>query len=113
MKSSGSGPVRTFIPAVINLVDIPELVRLYRIHTRGLGRIYGFAARPDFIAAIAALVGVLVFGTLPGCSSASACRSCCSSTAPRGRTSPFLVKQERTAHSRTSNGIPRQPPFRA
>jgi sulfate permease, SulP family len=54
------------IAAVINLVDIPALVRLYRIHTRGLGRIYGFAARPDFIAAIAALVGVLVFNTLPG-----------------------------------------------
>jgi SulP family sulfate permease len=54
------------IAAVINLVDIPALVRLYRIHTRGLGRIYGFAARPDFIAALAALVGVLLFGTLPG-----------------------------------------------
>ena len=34
--------------------------------TRGLGRIYGVAARPDFIAAIAALLGVLVFDTLPG-----------------------------------------------
>jgi MFS superfamily sulfate permease-like transporter len=41
-------------------------VRLYRTYTRGLGRIYGFAARPDFIAATAALVGVLVFDTLPG-----------------------------------------------
>jgi len=29
-------------------------------------RIYGFAARPDFIAAMAALVGVLMFDTLPG-----------------------------------------------
>jgi sulfate permease, SulP family len=54
------------IAAVVELVDIPALVRLYRAHTRGLGRIYGFAARPDFIAAIAALVGVLVFDTLPG-----------------------------------------------
>jgi sulfate permease, SulP family len=54
------------IAAVVELVDIPALVRLYRAHTRGLGRIYGFAARPDFIAAMAALVGVLVFDTLPG-----------------------------------------------
>jgi SulP family sulfate permease len=54
------------IAAVIQLVDIPALVQLYRTHTKGLGRIYGFAARPDFIAATAALVGVLVFGTLPG-----------------------------------------------
>jgi MFS superfamily sulfate permease-like transporter len=41
-------------------------VQLYRAHTRSLGRIYGFAARPDFIAAMAALVGVLLFDTLPG-----------------------------------------------
>ena len=34
-------------------------------HAR-LGRIYGVAARPDFIAAVAALLGVLVFDTLPG-----------------------------------------------
>ena len=54
------------IAAVIELVDIPTLVQLYRSYTRGLGRIYGFAARPDFIAAMAALVGVLVFDTLPG-----------------------------------------------
>jgi sulfate permease, SulP family len=54
------------IAAVIELVDIPALVQLYRAHTRNLGRIYGFAARPDFIAAMAALVGVLVFDTLPG-----------------------------------------------
>ena len=54
------------IAAVVELVDIPALVQLYRAHTRILGRIYGFAARPDFIAAMAALVGVLVFDTLPG-----------------------------------------------
>jgi high affinity sulfate transporter 1 len=54
------------VAAVIDLVDIPALVRLYRTYTHGLGRIYGFAARPDFIAAMAALVGVLVFDTLPG-----------------------------------------------
>jgi sulfate permease, SulP family len=54
------------IAAVVELVDIPALVKLYRAHTRSLGRIYGFAARPDFIAAMAALLGVLVFDTLPG-----------------------------------------------
>ena len=54
------------IAAVIELVDVPALVRLYRFHTRGAGRVYAFAARPDFLAAIAALVGVLVFDTLPG-----------------------------------------------
>jgi high affinity sulfate transporter 1 len=54
------------IAAVIELVDIPSLVRLYHVYSRGLGSIYGFAARPDFIAAMAALVGVLVFDTLPG-----------------------------------------------
>ena len=41
------------IAAVIELVDIPSLVRLYRVYSRGLGSIYGFAARPDFIAAMA------------------------------------------------------------
>jgi sulfate permease, SulP family len=54
------------IAAVIELVDVSALVRLYRIWTTRLGRIYGPAARPDFIAAVAALAGVLVFDTLPG-----------------------------------------------
>jgi sulfate permease, SulP family len=54
------------IAALIDLVDIPSLARLYRLHTTGLSRIYGFAARPDFISALAALFGVLIFDTLPG-----------------------------------------------
>jgi anti-anti-sigma factor len=54
------------IAALIELVDIDSLVRFYRLHTRGLGRVYHVAARPDFTAAIAALLGVLVFDTLPG-----------------------------------------------
>jgi sulfate permease, SulP family len=54
------------IAAVIELVDIPSLVRLYRVYSRGLGSIYGIAARTDFIAAMAALIGVLLFDTLPG-----------------------------------------------
>ena len=54
------------IAAVVELVDFPTLAELYRVYTRRLGRYYGVAARPDFIAAVAALVGVLVFDTLPG-----------------------------------------------
>ena len=54
------------IAAVIELVDFPALARLYRVYTRRLGRYYGVAARPDFIAAVAALLGVLVFDTLAG-----------------------------------------------
>jgi SulP family sulfate permease len=54
------------IAAVIELVDVPALVRLYRVWTSRLGRIYGHAARADFLAAVAALAGVLIFDTLPG-----------------------------------------------
>lgn len=54
------------IAALIELVDIRSLVALYRTYTARLGSIYGVAARPDFIAAVAALAGVLVFDTLPG-----------------------------------------------
>ena len=54
------------IAALIDLVDVRSLVRLYNLHTAGLGRIYGFAARPDFLSAVAALLGVLIFDTLPG-----------------------------------------------
>ena len=54
------------IAAVIELVDIDALIGFYRLYTRRLGTIYGKAARPDFIAAVAAMVGVLVFDTLPG-----------------------------------------------
>jgi sulfate permease, SulP family len=54
------------IAAVIELVDVPALVSLYHVYTSRLGREFGFVARPDFIAAIAALLGVTVFDTLPG-----------------------------------------------
>ena len=54
------------IAALIELVDIRALVAFYRLYSRRLGRIYGHAARPDFIAAVAAMFGVLVFDTLPG-----------------------------------------------
>ncbi len=54
------------IAALLDLVDVQALVRLYRLSTRRLGKIYGVAARPDFIAAMAAMFGVLIFDTLPG-----------------------------------------------
>ncbi|WP_245645358.1 SulP family inorganic anion transporter [Pseudonocardia acaciae] len=54
------------IVAVIELVDLAALRTLYGIWTHRLGSIYGPAARADFAAAVAALLGVLVFDTLPG-----------------------------------------------
>ena len=54
------------IAAVIELIDVRALVTLYRMWTRRLGSIYGIAARADFAAAFAAMLGVLVFDTLPG-----------------------------------------------
>ena len=54
------------IAAVIELVDYQALLRLYHVTSSELRRSYGIAARPDFIAAVGALVGVLVFDTLPG-----------------------------------------------
>jgi anti-anti-sigma factor len=53
------------IAAVIELVDVAALRRLYRIVGERPRRIR-IAARPDFLAAVAAMTGVLVFDTLPG-----------------------------------------------
>ena len=54
------------IAALVELIDVRSLQSFYRIHTGRLGRIYGRATREDFIAAMAALFGVLIFDTLPG-----------------------------------------------
>ena len=54
------------IAAVIELVDLSSLKGFYALYSTRLGRIYGHAARADFIAAVAAMLGVLVFDTLPG-----------------------------------------------
>ena len=54
------------IAAVVELVDVPALRELYGIVSGPLKSIYGPFARPDFIAAIAAMLGVLFFDTLPG-----------------------------------------------
>jgi sulfate permease, SulP family len=54
------------IAAVVELVDIGAMQRLYRCVSGPLKQIYGPAARADFLAASAALLGVMVFDTLPG-----------------------------------------------
>jgi MFS superfamily sulfate permease-like transporter len=54
------------IAAVIELVDFRALARLWNIWSEPLAGIYGRVARADLIAAVAAMLGVLVFGTLPG-----------------------------------------------
>ncbi|MFC4125314.1 SulP family inorganic anion transporter [Nocardia rhizosphaerae] len=54
------------IAAVIELVDFTALRRLYRVWSQLLGSIYGAAARADFLGAMAAMFGVLLFDTLPG-----------------------------------------------
>jgi sulfate permease, SulP family len=54
------------VAALIELVDYDALRALYRASSARLTRIYGFAARADFIAAVAAMLGVLIFDTLPG-----------------------------------------------
>ena len=54
------------IAAVWELVDVRSLQRLYRLSTEPLARVSGLVARPDFLAATAALLGVLIFDTLPG-----------------------------------------------
>ena len=54
------------IAAVVELVDIASLRRLYAVWTGRLAEIYRHAARADFAAAIGAMFGVLIFDTLPG-----------------------------------------------
>ncbi|ACQ79012.1 sulphate transporter [Beutenbergia cavernae DSM 12333] len=54
------------IAAVIELVDVKSLARLYRVWSARLAGSYGVAARADFIAAVVAMIGVLVLDTLPG-----------------------------------------------
>jgi SulP family sulfate permease len=54
------------IAAVVELVDIESLRRLYRVQTGRLASIYRYTSRADFTAALAAMLGVLVFDTLPG-----------------------------------------------
>jgi sulfate permease, SulP family len=54
------------IVALVEMIDLSTLRDYYRVYTRRLGRAYGFAARTDFIAAVAAMLGVMIFGILAG-----------------------------------------------
>ncbi|MEI7057363.1 SulP family inorganic anion transporter [Nocardioides sp. CCNWLW239] len=54
------------IAAVIELVDISALRRLWRVRTGQVTKVYQLSARADFVGALAALIGVLLFDTLPG-----------------------------------------------
>ena len=54
------------IAALVELVDVEALVRLARFHGSATTRALAVATRADFVAAMAALLGVLVFDTLPG-----------------------------------------------
>lgn len=54
------------IAAVVELVDVRSLRRLYGLRSPTMRRLYGNAARHDFYAAAATTLGVLVLDTLPG-----------------------------------------------
>ncbi|WP_017587710.1 SulP family inorganic anion transporter [Nocardiopsis ganjiahuensis] len=54
------------ITAVVELVDLRAIRELYRVATPGLRAAYGATARADFISAVGAMFGVLLFGTLQG-----------------------------------------------
>ena len=54
------------IAAVVELVDIASLRRIYRVVSGPVASVYRVTARADFFAAIGALFGVLLFDTLPG-----------------------------------------------
>ena len=54
------------IVALIDLIDFAALRDFYRVYSSRLGRAYGFAARMDFVAAVAAMLAVMIFGTLAG-----------------------------------------------
>jgi SulP family sulfate permease len=54
------------IAAVIELVDLAALRRLWRAGAGPLVAVARYTRRADFLAAVGALVGVLVFDTLPG-----------------------------------------------
>lgn len=54
------------IAALVELVDIRALRRLWRVSVAPRGTPASLATRPDFLAAVAAMLGVLIFDTLPG-----------------------------------------------
>ena len=54
------------IAAVLELINFKALRKLWGVRNTKLAKAYQLTARVDFVAALAALIGVLVFDTLPG-----------------------------------------------
>jgi SulP family sulfate permease len=54
------------IAAVIELIDFKALKHLWKVQNGRIAKAYQLTARVDFVAALAALLGVLLFDTLPG-----------------------------------------------
>ena len=100
------------IAAVVELVDFPALAALYRVYTRRLGAAYGIAARPDFIAALAAMLGVLVFDTLPGLFIGIGVLAAAAPTAPLTPTSPCSARSAGRRPLRRPRPPPRRPSAR-
>ncbi|MET0526500.1 MAG: SulP family inorganic anion transporter [Nocardioides sp.] len=54
------------VAAVVELVDVASLRRLWRVQTGVLAKVYQVTSRTDFVGAVTAMLGVLIFDTLPG-----------------------------------------------
>jgi len=54
------------VAAVAQLIDVHTMAQLYRSVTGPRRDVYGPVAKADFITSVAALIGVLIFDTLPG-----------------------------------------------
>lgn len=54
------------VAAVLELVDVASLHRLWRVQTGSVAAVYRLTSRADFFAAVGALAGVLLLDTLPG-----------------------------------------------
>jgi sulfate permease, SulP family len=76
----------------VMLVDVGALAALYRAYTQALGRVYGVAARPDFIAAVAAMAGCWSSTRCPGSSSPSRATSARYATCSAAPTRAALVE---------------------
>lgn len=54
------------VAAVVELVDLASLRRLWRVRTGQVASVHRLTSRADFVAAVGALLGVLLLDTLPG-----------------------------------------------
>ena len=96
LRTSFEATLRAIVlAAVIDLVDVPSLVTLYRFHVRAptasTPAQRALTSSPHWQRSSACSSST----RCPTSSSESACLSCCSSTAHRDRTSPFWQRAER------------------